>query len=363
MSIRTLRRTAAVGLALVGACALCSAAEISKPTFIDPLDAPATLAASPARQPMAAVAHAGSRLVAVGQRGVIVVSDDHGRTWRQVPSPVQSDLTAVTFASASQGWAVGHDGVILHSSNGGESWVRQLDGRVANERFVAHYRAALAAGDASVKPLLEQAERNAKAGPSLPWLDVWFENTQRGYAVGSFGVAAVTVDGGKTWLPGLEYVDNPDFLNLNAIRGIGGDIFIAGERGTVFRLDRSSGRFVRLNSGYTGSFFGVAGNDKRLFAFGLRGNVYESADRGDTWKQAQSTTDSSLNDAITLADGRVVICGSRALLLVADPATGELHRVSADTPMMFTGITTDGNDHVAVSGSGGVLVESIGTPR
>ncbi|RQH04965.1 WD40/YVTN/BNR-like repeat-containing protein [Paraburkholderia dinghuensis] len=359
MSIRTLQRAAVAGLAFACASTLCTAAETSNRSFIDPLDAPATLAAVPARAPMTAVAHAASRLVAVGQRGVIVMSDDHGRTWKQVPSPVQSDLTAVTFVGASQGWAVGHDGVILHTSDGGETWVKQLDGREANPRFVAHYQAAVAAGDASAKPLLEQEERNAKAGASLPYLDVWFENAQHGYAVGSFGIVAVTTDGGKTWLPGLANVDNPDFLNLNAIRRIGDNVFIAGERGTVFRLDRASGRFMRLNSGYAGSFFGIAGNDARLYAFGLRGTIYESVDHGDTWRQVQSATDSSLNDAIALADGRVVICGSRALLLVADPVSGELHRVSADTPMMFTGITTDGSDHVAVSGSGGVMIESI----
>ncbi|ABE36544.1 photosynthesis system II assembly factor YCF48 family protein [Paraburkholderia xenovorans LB400] len=363
MFIRTLQRAAAVGLALIGACVPGLAAGSGKPAFVDPLDAPAAVAVSPARQPMTAVAYAGSRLVAVGQRGVIVVSDNRGQTWRQVPSPVQSDLTAVTFPSATEGWAVGHDGVILHSSNGGQTWVKQLDGRIANARFVAFYRAAAASGNTNAAPLLQQEERNAKAGASLPWLDVWFDTPQRGYAVGSFGIVAVTTDGGKNWLPGLEYVDNPDFLNLNAIRGINGDIFIAGERGTVFRLDRSSGRFERLSSGYTGSFFGIAGNGKRLFAFGLRGTVYESTDRGDTWQQARSGTDSSLNDAATLADGTVVICGSRALLLAGDPVTGELRRVSADTPMMFAGIATNGDGQVALSGSSGVMIESIPARR
>jgi photosystem II stability/assembly factor-like uncharacterized protein len=328
--------------------------------FVDPLDAPAETVASPATQPMTALTHAGDRLVGVGQRGVIVVSDDHGHQWKQAASPVQSDLTAVYFASPEQGWAVGHDGVILHSSDGGSQWVRQLDGRQSNRSFVAYYQKAVAAGEAGMAPLQAQEERNAKAGPSLPYLDVWFENTQRGYAVGSFGTLAITEDGGKTWLPGLERIDDPDFLNLNAIRGIGGDVYIAGERGTVFRLDRASGKFMPLQSGYAGSFFGVAGNASRLFAFGLRGTVYESTDRGANWKKASTGTDSTLNGATVLSDGRVVICGSRALLLVADPATGVLRRVSADTPMLFAGVAPAGADRVALGGSSGMTVETIG---
>lgn len=355
MNIRTVQRVSAIVLAL--ACA--GAFSATMPGFVDPLDAPAEFSASPGTQPMTAVASTGKRLVGVGQRGVIVVSDNHGSTWRQVPSPVQSDLTAVTFPSPEQGWAVGHDGVILHTSDGGDTWVKQLDGRIANQRFVAHYRSAVAAGDAGMAPLQAEEERNAKAGPSLPYLDVWFENTQHGYAVGSFGSFAVTGDGGKTWQPGLELIDNPDFLNLNAIHGIGGEVYIAGERGTVFRLDRSSGHFKRLESGYTGSFFGIVGSANRLFAFGLRGTVYESVDQGASWQKSATGTDSTLNGATVLHDGTVVICGSRALLLVADPQSGAFRRVSADTPMLFSGIAADQNDRVALGGSSGMSVETI----
>jgi len=320
--------------------------------FVDPLDAPAETAVSPGTRPMTAVASAGSRLVGVGQRGVIVVSDDHGHSWRQVPSPVQSDLTAVAFPTPSEGWAVGHDGVILHTSNGGMNWSKQLDGRISNERFVAYYRSAAARGDTSAAPYQKQED-----------LDVWFDNAEHGYAVGSFGSFAVTNDGGRTWQPGLEHVDNPDFLNLNAIRGIGGEVYIAGERGTVFRLDRASGQFKRLQTGYAGSFFGIVGNEKRLFAFGLRGTVYQSADQGATWQKADTGTDSTLNGATVLGDGRIVICGSRAMLLVADPVSGAFQRVSTDTPMLFAGIAADGADRVALGGSSGMSIEAIGARR
>ena len=64
---------------------------------------------------------ASQRLVAVGERGYIFVSDDDGAVWRRVPSGVESTLTAVAFAD-KLGVAVGHDAAIVRSEDGGLSW-------------------------------------------------------------------------------------------------------------------------------------------------------------------------------------------------------------------------------------------------
>ena len=86
-----------------------------------------------ARSLLQGIAQAGSRLVAVGQCGHVLVSRDNGESWTQSYVPVSSDLTAVYFVDAREGWAVGHDGVILHSGDGGEHWTVQLTGRKAND--------------------------------------------------------------------------------------------------------------------------------------------------------------------------------------------------------------------------------------
>ena len=99
--------------------------------FQDPLDAAAPSTRFTATTHLTAIARAGNRLVSVGVRGLIVLSDDEGKTWRQAPAPVSSDLVSVRFVTPSRGWACGHDGVILATSDGGEHWVKQLDGRMA----------------------------------------------------------------------------------------------------------------------------------------------------------------------------------------------------------------------------------------
>jgi photosystem II stability/assembly factor-like uncharacterized protein len=71
-------------------------------------------------------ARAGKRLVAVGEYGIVIVSDDSGQSWRQAGSvPTRTTLTSVYFVDERQGWAVGHGGVVLASEDGGDTWVRQ----------------------------------------------------------------------------------------------------------------------------------------------------------------------------------------------------------------------------------------------
>ena len=103
-------------------------------------------------------------------------------------------------------------------------------------------------------------------------LDLWFENEQVGWAAGPFGTLLGTRDGGKTWVSWIEKVDNPKMLHYNAVRGVGGDLYLASEQGMVFKLDRSRERFMPLSTGYKGSFFGVIGTRDYVIAYGLRGN-------------------------------------------------------------------------------------------
>ena len=82
------------------------------------------------------IAKAGERLVTVGARGHILYSDDNGGKWHQANVPVSVLLTSVAFPSVREGWAVGHSGVILHSSDSGENWKKQFDGNAANQMII-----------------------------------------------------------------------------------------------------------------------------------------------------------------------------------------------------------------------------------
>ena len=109
--------------------------------YVDVLDLPAKTSALAIKSPFAGMARAGERVIAVGQRGHIVFSDDAGKHWQQAAVPVSADLTAVSFPTATQGWAVGNDGIVLHSSDAGATWQKQLDGRQIGALLVKHYAA------------------------------------------------------------------------------------------------------------------------------------------------------------------------------------------------------------------------------
>lgn len=61
----------------------------------------------------------GDRIVAVGERGHIIYSDDEGKTWVQGEVPVSVTLTAIDFGTDTHGWAVGHSGVVLKTTDAG----------------------------------------------------------------------------------------------------------------------------------------------------------------------------------------------------------------------------------------------------
>ncbi|MEJ2467297.1 MAG: YCF48-related protein, partial [Candidatus Thiodiazotropha sp.] len=92
------------------------------------MDRPALTSAKAEQATLLAVTRAGPRLVAAGERGIILTSDDNGASWQQAKVPTSVNLIALRFVDAKRGWAVGHMGIVLHSEDGGLTWRKQLDG-------------------------------------------------------------------------------------------------------------------------------------------------------------------------------------------------------------------------------------------
>lgn len=223
---------------------------------------------------------AGTRLVAVGERGVVLLSDDEGAHWRQAGKvPVDATLTAVSFADAREGWAVGHLGVILHSADGGETWsVQRID------------------------PVEDR-----------PLFAVAFTDARNGVAVGLWSLMLRTRDGGRTWeaaeLPPPPGDTRAD-ANLMSVFGDGeGRLFIAGERGLVLRSLDGGATWSYHPTGYRGTFWsGTALADGTLIVGGLRGSVYRSTDNGEHWQRVETGSQSSVTDLVAF-DGRVHAVG------------------------------------------------------
>lgn len=290
MKQHAILRLASIAALAPMALALAAAKDAGPTTPAQGLPIARPAAAAP-RAPMAVLlgaARAGSRLVAVGERGIVLLSDDEGRAWRQTSSPASVTLTAVRFASPTVGWATGHAGVILATEDGGIQWRPQLDGAAAAASALQQARGRLAAAPADpvATRAVADAERLVADGPDKPFFDLWFSDTRHGFAIGAYNLFVRTQDGGATWVAALDRLPNARGNHLYAIAGRGLDLYIAGEQGLLLRSRDGGERFDALASPYAGSFFTLAllpGGE--LIAAGLRGKAFRSTDQGDSWQE------------------------------------------------------------------------------
>jgi photosystem II stability/assembly factor-like uncharacterized protein len=317
--------------------------------FTDSLDVATGKSPLAAKNLLNGLGRAGERIVAVGQRGHVLVSVDQGKSWVQASVPVSSDLVAVHFASATKGWAVGHDGVVLASIDGGDTWSRQLDGRAAGALMASHY--------ANAEPVLAaEGKRFAEQGPDKPFLDVWFENENTGYVVGAFNMIFRTDDGGKTWQPWFDRTDNPNVLNLYAIRPVGDDVYIAGEQGLLLKLDRQAQRFRAVATPYKGSYFGIAGKPGVLIVHGLRGNVYRSTDSGASWTKVETGLQQAITASTVADDGRILLSTPGGQVFASADDGASFKRLPLEGAVPAFAVLAQRKDAVVVAGQRGVRV-------
>ncbi|APA90573.1 hypothetical protein BJG93_34040 (plasmid) [Paraburkholderia sprentiae WSM5005] len=273
-------------------------------------DRPAVISQRAAQSVLLGIEQAGKRLIAVGERGIVVVSDDNAATWRQVSAPVSVTLTAIRFADDKHGYAVGHSGTVLATVDGGETWTRVLDGRQAAQISLA---AAQANGNATA---LHDAERLVADGPDKPLLDLLVLDARRVIVVGAYGMAYYTTDGGQKWSSWADRLDNPRGLHLYAIRRHGERILVCGEQGLV-RLSEDGGQtFTAIKTPYSGSFFTAElPSDNEIVVAGLRGNVLRSLDAGANWKQITTPDAASITGSAVRADGSLVLVDQAGMVL------------------------------------------------
>lgn len=299
---------------------------------------------------MLAVTGAAERLVAVGLRGLIATSSDDGRSWLQAQVPVESDLVAVQFPTARHGWAVGHDGVVLSSDDGGRTWRKVLDGRQAAQIVLSAYETR-SQSDPVARFYAEEARRTLSSQPDTPFLDVHFLNETEGFIVGNFGTILHTADAGRSWQPWMDRLANDDALHLTAIRRVGSDVYLCGERGQVWRLDAATSRFMAVPTPYKGTLFGLTGRGDTVLVFGLRGNVYRTENRGQNWTKVETGIESGVVAGAALPDGRLLLLGQGGEVVGSTDEGRSLQRMQFNTRTRLTSI------HVL--GSGAFVLSAI----
>jgi photosystem II stability/assembly factor-like uncharacterized protein len=295
---------------------------------------PSALKIQPAETTTAAVkamilssARAGKRIVAVGNHGVVLLSDTDGAEFRQAKSvPVRSTLSAVFFVDERTGWAAGQWGVVLRTDDAGESWTLQRH-------------------DTSV---------------DQPLFSVWFRDRRRGYAVGLWSLLIATADGGKSWTPvklpvppGAKKADR-NLLKIFANRM--GTLFIAAEQGMILK-SYDGEKWTYVSTGYKGSFWtGIVLNNGTILVGGLRGTIYRSADDGRTWREAKSEFKSSITD-FAEAGGKVYAAGLDGVFLESDNGGSSFKGSQRDDRLPFTAISVNSTGKLVRFSKQGVVAD------
>lgn len=267
---------------------------------------------------------AGQRLVAVGERGHVLLSDDQGARWRQAQAvPTRVTLTALHVATPTQLWACGHGGTILRSDDAGEHWQR-------------------VAGQADSPDVL---------------LSIRVDAGGRGLAVGGFGFALATADGGSTWTPAtlLEGEDGERHLNRIFVSAVG-TWLIAAESGHVLRQADPAGPWSAVKTAYAGSLWSGAAVGGTLLAGGMRGHWVRSTDDGRSWTQHRAPQAGSITAVVPLADGQVLMVGVDGTQLQGAASADELAFRRLDDRTTLTGAVALADGRLALAGVGGVRV-------
>lgn len=280
-----------------------------------------------AKAPLLGIVRIGARVVAVGDYGVIILSDDAGKTWRQAVSvATRNMLTAVTFVDAKNGWAVGHGGTVLHTADGGENWA----------------------------PL-------HAAGDDVALLSVWFENVNHGIAVGAFGFAIETHDGGRSWKKtDIGEGDDRD-RHLNSIFALpGGPLIIAAETGMVFRSADNGATWTALRLPYSGSVWGgVPLRDGAAIVYGMRGHVLRTADHGRTWSDVPTGSNQSFTGGVQLPDGTIVLVGLSGSVARSTDGGTRFETTIRPERQNYAGVAAGAPGQLAVVGLNGVTTYDV----
>lgn len=281
-------------------------------------------------------------------------------------------LTAVWFNDTLHGWAVGHDGIILATGDGGRHWQRQLDGRSINQQMLEAANAQLGRAQTqrpgkvpqelldNLEDRVADAEAAVQAGPSRPLLGLRFVDAHTGFVVGSYGQLLHTTDAGRTWKYIGDRLNNDTGLHLNHITlAPSGALYIAAEGGTVFRSDDQGQQWTRVRVGDNGQLYGFVALNDGLLAYGFNGRLFRSDARGQRWTALPSPTGKSLVQGLRLPDGRVLLASQSGELLLGD-ARAETFRRLASGNAELSGMTVmPGSSQVVTVGALGARVTTL----
>ncbi len=233
-----------------------------------------------------------------------------GSIWQdRVSAVTRKKVKSISFSDLNNGLAVGDSGTLLHTTDGGGTWTRRLQGSLFESAgvpfssvcFIDDFVGMVVGGGGVILRTLDGGVNwtTQTSGVTHSLNDMFFFNPAEGIVVGSNGTILQTTNGGNDWFNNSGYtsksLNSISFSNAyeGNIVGDNGIILYTTNRGIDW-LPRTSGTKIRLNSVSLQSNFGVA--------VGEQGIILLTNDAGNSWSKQTSVITNTLNEVYFIDD-------------------------------------------------------------
>ena len=170
--------------------------------------------------------------------GKILRTDNGGEKW-SIYETGYNVFYDICFVDSSRGWAVGLNGVIYHTTDGGVSWKQQPSGTtrtLISVVFIDSLTGWVAAGSSEILHTINGGQNwESQIIQPNKWLsEIYFIDSKIGWAVGSHGNIIQTTDGGRNWNVrhlGVEYEGDYDLSSVCFVDSLKGWIVGYGPKG------------------------------------------------------------------------------------------------------------------------------------
>jgi photosystem II stability/assembly factor-like uncharacterized protein len=224
----------------------------------------------------------------------IINTNNGGATWStSVAHEICNGLRSVYFTDAQTGWAVGVSGVIMHTTNGGTSWIQQTSG-TTNSLTSVYFADSQNGWAVGVGIILKTTNGGANWISSFTTteilLAVYFIDTQTGWAAGYNGIIYNTTTGGMNWTIQTSGNSGGSANKLNSIYFTDTQNgWVVGNNGTILHTNNGGGDWKLQSSGIADDFSSVYFTDAQT-GWVVGGTILRTANAGSNWSVPGSGT-------------------------------------------------------------------------
>jgi photosystem II stability/assembly factor-like uncharacterized protein len=292
--------------------------------------------------------------------------------WIQQNSGTTNMLIDVHFINENIGFAVGHSGTFLKTTDGGENWTSQNVGFAGSIRSI-HFPSANvgyfcgAGGTVFRTPNGGVSWFNITPDPQYTnngadLHSIYFTSETEGFAVGRNGTIIKGEDGGQVW----SSISSGTTHDLNKIVFGEGthNGHIAGNSGVILRTSNSGANWAAQTSGTSQNLLSIDFANSAIIAYavGTQGAIRKTSNSGDTWGGQTSNTTAAIYDVKFVTQNIGYACALDGKILKTTNGSTWTAESTSNTNPLIAIFPVNENVAYAVGANGTILKRTTAVP-